>query len=672
MRASRPTLLCDRILGILLASTSLSQAQTAASLPQAGGELPDVVVTATRVPTSVTDIPAGVTVITRQEIEDRDYNTLVEALSAVPGIQVAQSGGPGGNASVFVRGTNSNQVLVLRDGMPINDASDPGAAFNFGTDTLADVERIEIIRGPMAALYGSGAIGGVINLITIRGHQPGVHLTGDLAGGYPTEIRNSEVLSGIEGPLDYAAIVQTESMRGWDYTPQRESIFTGVPQGFRDQIGTVNLGYTPVPGTRFSLLLRGRRAVFGFNQLGNPTFDDANSTGHDTSLLGRVGVTSLLGGGLMETGLYLGRLQDDRRYFEPFNPNDPNLATNNSRFHSYETDLQWNNTLHVGDLFRSTAVSATDITFGFERTADTAKTRINSVTDGFAFQQNTSGSMTDNAVYAGFQTMLMRRLTVTGQIRQDWVLNDSPFTWRLGAVLDVREIHTHFKAAYGTAFLAPSLFDRFGVDSTGFVGNPHLLPETSKGWEVGFITDLPVRGRADAVSISATYFNEQITNLIETVFPTPTFSTSQNIGSAHIEGVETELTLRPAVWLLIDATWTWTQPQAADTGALLLRRPQNSGSLDVTITPIPKLRIVPELLFTGAFHDFLIDDNGFSSVAPGTSRQGLIANLTITYDITPRIAAYANGRNIFSSRFEPVNGFQTPGGSFIAGVRFRL
>ncbi len=131
----------------------------------------EIVVTATRIPTPVLDIPAGVSVIDRQTIEERGYTTLTEALSAVPGVHVSQSGGPGGNASVFVRGTNSNAVLVLRDGMPLNDASDSSGAFNFGVDTLADVERIEVIRGPMAALYGSGAIGGVINLISRRGSR---------------------------------------------------------------------------------------------------------------------------------------------------------------------------------------------------------------------------------------------------------------------------------------------------------------------------------------------------------------------------------------------------------------------------------------------------------------------------------------------------------------------
>ncbi len=199
------------------------------------------------------------------------------------------------------------------------------------------------------------------------------------------------------------------------------------------------------------------------------------------------------------------------------------------------------------------------------------------------------------------------------------------------------------------------------MDSTGYIGNPNLLPESAQGWEVGFTTDLPAFARRDGLSFGATYFNEQITNLIETVFPSPTFSTSENVGSAHIQGVETQLTIRPVAWFALDATYTWTQPLNADTGMMLLRRSQNTASVDATITPIPKLRVVPEVLFTGSFQDFLIDDSGFSTGTTGTSRQGTIVNLTITYDINPRISAYANGRNILNSRFEPVNGFQTPG-----------
>jgi vitamin B12 transporter len=626
--------------------------------------IPETVVTATRVPTPVADIPAGVTVIDRQTIEQRGYLTLTDALSAVPGIRVSQSGGPGGNASVFVRGTNSNQVLVLRDGMPLNDASDSSGAFNFGVDTLADVERIEVIRGPMAALYGSGAIGGVINLISRQGHEPGFHLTGELAGGYPRQLEGNANASGIEGPVDYSATVEGEVLRGYDTTPQRESIYTGVPQGFADTIGTLNLGYTPVQGTRLSLFLRARRADFGFNALGNPTFDNSNSTGTDASLLGRVGITSKLFNGAYETSAFVGRLQNDRHYTQALHALDPNRATDDSRYHSYRTDVQWNNTVHLSDLVPIPTLSATDLTFGYQHTADNINVKVNQSFFGSRFAQSARASMTDDAAYAGLQTTLLQRVTLTGQLRQDWVDGEQPFTWRLGAAVDVPEILTRFKAAYGTAFRAPSLFDRFGVDSFGYVGNPNLKPESAQGWEAGFTTTLGI------ASISATYFNEQIHNLIVAVF-TPV-STALNVGSAHIQGIETEFTLQATRWLALDVSYTYTDAQNADLGTQLTRRPRSSAAFNATITPLPRLSIAPELLLTGAFPDFLVDNNGNSTASIVSNRQGLLFNLTVTYDVAPQVQLFANGRNLFYSRWESVNGYQTPGPSFFAGVRLRI
>ncbi len=655
---------------IALAAMAVIAAATPAFADDPVTPTQEIVVTATRIPTPVVDIPAGVTVIDRQTIDDRGYTTLTDALSAIPGVRVSQSGGPGGNASVFVRGTNSNHVLVLRDGMPLNDASDSSGAFNFGVDTLADVERIEVIRGPMAALYGSGAIGGVINLISRQGHEQGVHFTGDLAGGYPKQVQGYVNASGITGGLDYSATFESQSERGYDTTPQRESIYTGVPDGFRAMVGTINLGYTPIDGTRFSVFLRARQALFGFNALGDPTFDDSNSTGQDDELLGRIGVTSKLFNGTYETSVYLGRLQGDRQYTETLNPLDPNQASNDSRYHSYRTDLQWNNTVHLSDLMNAPMLTATDLTFGYEHTADNINVKVISSSGGFPFDQGATAAMTDNATYAGLQSTLWQRLTLTGQVRQDWVDNNSPFTWRLGAVLNVPELDTRFKTAYGTAFRAPSLFDRFGVDSFGYIGNPDLKPESAQGWEAGFTTTLDAFARPDFISFTATYFNEQIQNLI--VAQLVPVDTAVNIGSAHIQGVETELTLHPAGWLLLDATYTFTDAQNADAGSRLLRRPQNTASFDATITPIAGLSIVPELLFTGAFQDFLVDDNGNSTGTIVSSPDGLIANLTVTYDVAPHVQLYANGRNLFYSRFEPVNGYQTPGPSFLAGVRVKL
>ena len=635
--------------------------------------LPDLVVTATRVPTAIEKIPAGVTVIDRAKIEAFGFNTLTEALAQVPGVRVSPSGGPGGQASVFIRGTNSNHVLVLRDGMPINDPSEATGAFNFGVDTLSDIERIEIIRGPMAALYGSGAIGGVINLISRRGAAGGPRWQFDLAAGLPQQIRGTVVASGVEGNFDYALTASSQSSEGYDAIPRRQSNYTGTPQGFRDRVGTINLGFSPVEGTRFSLFVRARQALFGFNALGFPTWDTANSSGTADSFLGRVGVTSKLFDGVYETGVFVGRMQDDRRYTQYFDPRDPNQTSSDSRYHAYRTDVQWNNTVHLDQWLPAEAMSDTALTFGYQYTDDSIKVSTNSDFGGFPFAQSANASMATNAVNFGLQSTLWERLTVTGQVRQDWVAGNAPTTWRLGSVLAVPEVFTRFKLAYGTSFRAPSLFDRYGVDSFGYVGNAALKPESAQGWELGFSTTLPAFERDDFVTFGATYFNQQVQNLITTAF-VPVY-TSVNIGSAHVQGVETEFSLRPTAWLSLNANYTYTDTngigQAASTGSRLLRRPAHAGSASLTLKPIPELKIVPQLAYTGVFRDFLTDNAGFGT-GVGTSPQGLIASVAISYDVTPAVQVYVNVRNVFHSKFEAVNGYQTPGPSGWLGVRVKL
>ena len=635
--------------------------------------IPDTVITATRTPTPVTDIPAGVTVIDRQAIDASGATTLGDVLATVPGLHVSPSGGPGGQSSVFLRGTNSGHVLVLRDGMPINDGSDQSDAFNFGIDTLSDIERIEVVRGPMAALYGSGAIGGVINLISRRGTTGAPLLQMDMSGGYPATIQGSAQASGVTGPFDYALTLESQSHRGFDSTPQRmTNIYTGTPQGFRDRIATANLGYTPIEGTRLSLFLRGSETLFGFNTLGSPTFDDSNSFGTVSSVLGRIGVTSKLFNGVYETGVFLGRLQDDRRYLEQLDLADPNLQAVDDRYHAYRTDFQWNNTVHLNDLLPSTVLTSSDLTFGYEHTVDTINVRVNESFAGFPFTQSARASMTTDAAYTGVTTTIWKRLIVTGQVRQDWVFDNAPTTWRLGSVLLAPEIGTSFKAAYGTSFRAPSLFELYGVDSSGTVGNPALKPETAQGWEVGWTTTVPVLGHADAVTFGATYFNEQVNDLIIGVF-TP-IVTSVNVGSAHIQGVETEFTVRPATWLMLHVSYTFTDAisddQPTSEGSELLRRPRNAASADVTVMPIPHLRIVSTVIYTGPSHDFLYD-NQDNAIGYGVGQHGIVANMTVAYDVTPKVQVHLDGTNIFNSRFEPVNGYQMPSAAVVAGVRLR-
>ena len=347
------------------------------ALAQANPDSPEnIVVTATRTPSQVANLPAGVTVIDRKTIEERGYVSLTDALAAVPGLRVVQLGGPGSQSSVFIRGTNSNHVLVLRDGVPINDPSDPGGAFNFGVDTLEDVERIEVVRGPLSSLYGSGAIGGVINLITRHGAgAPHGHLT--LAGGNPDQLLAKGDVHGGFGIYDYAASVEGYSTRGFDQTPQRErTIHAGEADGDRSKQAEIDLGATPFKDTRFSVLVRARDAKYGYDE---PDFDAGNATGYDASLFGRLGVTSKLLDGAWDTSLYLTGTQRDREYTVAFRPADPNQAQSDDRYHGRRGDAQWNNTIRLPD---HAFLTASSVSFGYEHVSDRIDTKNNDLAFG--------------------------------------------------------------------------------------------------------------------------------------------------------------------------------------------------------------------------------------------------------------------------------------------------
>lgn len=640
-----------------------------AQIAPAVDRLPDpeqVLVTATRTPTAAADIAAGVTIIDRATIEQRGYTDLVQALSAVPGLRIAQSGGPGSVASVFIRGTNSNQVLVLRDGVPVNDPGDPGGLFNFGVDTLNDVERIEIVRGPMSSLYGSGAIGGVINLIT--SHRAGaVHGELTLAGGTNTTGLARGSADGSTGIWDFAGTAEGFSTRGFDQTPPREAVYTGEADGDREKLGTIEVGVTPIAGTRISLGLRGRDSKYGYDEQGAVTYDGGNATGYDATYSGRVGVVSHLLHDAWTTSLLLSRVQDDRHYTVTADPLDPNGDTEDDHYHGRRTDAEWNNTLALPDF--SVADAAT-LTAGYGHINDTADTHIDSVSFGSPYFSLTRAHQDTDAGYAGGQARLWRALTLNAQAREDATSDaGDAFTWRAGGVLDVVWASSRLKASYGTGFRAPALFDRYGTDSFGYRGNPNLRPERSQGWEAGIETDAQLPAKLGTATVSLTYFNNRIRNLIELAF-SPVY-TSVNIASARSQGLEAGVTWRLQPWLETALAYTYTDARDLGTGAALLRRPRNQGSANLRITPLPRVTISPELLYTGPFTDFLTDDSG-AGIGDGLSPSGLIFNLNVSWELTSRVKLFAWGKNLSNSRFEPVSGYITQGPSGLFGIEVRL
>ncbi len=655
----------NRILAsLLLAPIAPAWAQTAPTQP-------DMVVTATRIPTPAERIPAATTVIDRRDIEERGYVTLADALAAVPGFRLVQAGGAGQQASGFVRGTNSRHVLVLRDGVPLNEPSEPNAAFNFGNELLGDVERIEVVRGPVSAVYGTAAIGGVVNLITRRAPADRAFAPyGEIAGGTQRTLRGYLGAGGTIGGFDYGLTGQSLSTEGSNATAPRITTNRGERDGLRAAAVTARAGVTIgettpdsiVGATRIEGLLRWRENTLGLDDIPR---DDPNYTGQDRSWFGYIRSQTALAGGAWTTGLRLSASEDRRRYV--------NLPDGGNRFGRADDlyigerrGIAWDNTLRLpaGGLLTDAS-----ITFGGGWDRESAE----SASGSPSFRTTVDARQTSGYGYIGAQARLFERLDVTAALRFDAPEEfGTETTWRLGAVLALPEISSRVRASAGTAFKAPSLYQRFGVIGTFFRGNPNLEAERAFSWEAGIETDI---GRY--ATISALYFDSRVTDLINF---DATFSTLENVDRARIRGGEFTLTLRPADWFEMTGAWTVTEARDTTSDTPLARRPRNVASLNARIAPdvgwfgVPRSRLViaPEILYVGASPEGAFAryrNDGTSISTAGKNPDGWLFNLTASLPVTTSLTAFVEMRNLGNTRYEPANAFVVPGRSAIVGMR---
>jgi vitamin B12 transporter len=283
---------------------------------------------------------------------------------------------------------------------------------------------------------------------------------------------------------------------------------------------------------------------------------------------------------------------------------------------------------------------------------------------GYPYSSNGNGADHTDAVYLG-ALAAQGPVTFSGQVRHDSTSDaGAATTFNAGADIALPQNLTAH-AAYGTAFRAPSLFDRYGTDSYGFFGNPNLHPESAHEFEIGLIWH-PATG----TTIRTTYFDNRIHGLIDYVY-LPTSYTVENIGRVRADGVETAITARVLATLNVIATYTYTNARDLDTGQLLLRRPYDQASLAADWHITPTLRVRPQFTYTGRDLDYIYNDQGLG-VGDGSNRPGFLGNITATYQVRPDIALFANVRNLTNARYEPANGYRVAPTSVLFGVRVML
>ena len=607
------------LLAVLVAAAAPAAAQTSAgSYPASFADA--ITVTATGVATEAIEVPVPTTVITKEEMEDSQAENAAELLRRVPGLAVLRSGDEGKVASVFTRGTESDQTLIMFDGVRLNSPYVGG--YDLSLLTTSGIERIEVARGPYSALWGADAIGGVINVIPRTG-----------LGGF------SATLFG-EGGED-----------GW----QRYQ-------------GDLTLG-----GETFGLFLSGLHRE-GEGELDNSDFEtdqqlvDVGWTWRDGSRLAVVGQN-------LETSTGIpfavpGQPTPDRRQFS-----DERLIAVPLR---WAVGTAWTLELTASEVTREFRFSDPDDPSGItgsQTDADTRQARFSSHHGLGAHTVTWGGEWREDEVtdVSNLGTNLDDRTTeVASAFVQDvwhaannvnvilgtrwddtdeWGSETSPrvhLGWMVGETVELR-------VGYGKAFRQPSLGELYFP----LYGNPELEPETSTSYELSFVQ--AAKGGRSRWQLNV--FSTELDNLIQFDFAS---STSRNIASAEILGAELayDSALTDDFSQLVQLTWLDTEDVAGDP---LLRRPEWSGAYTLTGSFWHRVRGDLTVLYLGSRWD--VDPVTFERVQLGGSAT---VDLALAWQILDWLELTARGLNLLDREYEAVRGYPAPGLRIMGGLRLRL
>jgi vitamin B12 transporter len=595
-----------------------------------------IVVTATRAETPMTEIGQSVTVIPQEDIETRQAVAVIDLLRNVPGVTFTRNGGIGSTTNVNIRGAESDHTVALIDGVKLNDPSAPGGGFSFADLLTGNIARIEVVRGSQSVLWGSQAIGGVVNMIT-RDPTEELAVNAHAEYGYRDTVQTVGNISGKFGPV--AASLGAGYFRTDGISTLNEDLGGTEKDGYRNFSANGKIAVTLSDAV--SVDLRG-----WYSDAKNEF--DAVFIPADSSEYGKTKEFVAYSG--LNIALFDGRLRN-RFAFAYTNVKRDNFDPDGFLFQTFDAKgenerFEYQGVLDINDAF--------DATFG----AETETSRF--ATSSYGGPVGRARARIDS-VYGQLSVTPITGFTATGGVRYD---DHDTFggetTFAANAVYSPNEGATTLRASYGEGFKAPSLFQLMSE-----YGNDSLQPETSKSWDAG-ITQRLIGG---AIEVGATWFHRETDNLIDFVScPVQTgicenrpFGTYDNVRRARAKGVEFSMVLKPVEALDVSANYTWLDTENRDTGLDLARRPRQSVNASIDYR-------WPFGLQTGATITHVGDsfDN-----ASNTRRleSYVLVDVRASLPVTEKIELYGRIENLFDERYETIFRYGQPGRAAYAGIR---
>ncbi|WP_457602967.1 TonB-dependent receptor plug domain-containing protein [Nitratifractor sp.] len=577
------------------------------------GDLGVITVTPDRVSEALSDTTANVTVIDAQQIRERGYRTVAEAVSRISGFTTYTNGGPGQTSGLFLRGFNSGNILILLDGVPLKDPTDPSFSAGLSHLRLDDVSRIEVVKGAQSGLWGADAVAGVINVITKK-PAPGAHVS--VRGGYGSyDSKTAGITLSADGEVgSFSLSADHYKTDGFSALAPRSAEDDGYTNDTLHFQGTLHISSHSDLGVFY-------HQIDGDFDYDSGDANDAQSHGTFRERLS--GTRWNYRGDRLSLHALVSVNTVDRQLF----------------------DANWGPSAYHGTATRGTLTGSYRID---ERQRLSGGIDYNKYSGSTTFQPESSYD--NRGIYGSYRyiadDLLGARTIFNATLRyDDFSTFKNKTTYRFGIKRECNVLPGLFSAAnLYSAYKAPSLY-QYGTNNT-------LKPESTDGYEITL---------GYKKWIKATYFHNKVKDRIDYNFSTWSYFNSP--GDYTLDGIEVsgEYAIS-AIDTVLSANWTHMFSLTDDQGNPILRVPRNEGNLFLDYSWSPTIHLGANLQYVGKRTDY-------GNVALGSYT---LVNLSYTQEITPRLNLSLQLHNLLDRNYEEVHGYSTEGRSIYGKVEYKF
>ncbi len=587
-------------------------------------KLGQIVITPTKTKETLGSQSSAVTVLEEIDFEKQKVDYVKSALKNEMGLDVVEASPFTGQASIFIRGANANHTLVMIDGMKIYDPISPNASYNFANLTLDNIERIEVVRGPQSALYGSDAMGGVINIITKRAKEPFFNFS--VEGGSFDTIKFAGNAGAKTHGFDYSLGFSAVKSRGIPYAQAKNNMPETDP--YERCVFSARLGYDLNENFSIGGTTRYTQTLFKYDSF-RKDYDNLYQKAHEAIFTLYIDHKPL---DFYSYYIKFGWMLNDRFDY------DEGATYLRDWYAGYVFNFDYRNHFHIFDL--------DTFTLGYEYTEEM----------GDSYYQYTTWAPSDmpksisknDAFYIQNRFNYKGRLTATQGMRINRHKQAGIHTTYKFDGSYLFPTGTKIRAGWATGFKAPTLYQLNAVSNWWFGGgNPDLKPETSQSYEIG--VDQYMFG--ERVLLHATYYHTMFKNLIDALYHPDTYYTDKykNLSKAHAHGIELGGIFKPIKNVELRASYTYNYTKDYDTDTYMLRRPLHKFKINAFWEITPRLNLDTELKYVGIRLD----------VGSDKLKPYYVINGNLNYKLFKHLNFYVKVVNLFDQRYEEVRGYTT-------------